>query len=172
MLSSPPSHSIFLIFHTLAMSSQNQSTPDLATVLKTLAALNSQNHQNQSENPDSESIMAPDSPPYEPAPATIPAPTLDCFIPKPAKPATSSKDAAQSKFIDATTIIDWPTGLRTVMKTFASNEAIVKDIQRVCIESVILLLVLLNSVLVDQGPARARGTMVEGSRRPHREAEG
>lgn len=83
------------------MSSNN--TPDLASVLKTLASLAPQNQQQ--------------------APLIV--------WPQSTQANHNTTPAGGAKVIDPATILDWSSGLRCVMKTVAKHDGILHEIRRV-----------------------------------------
>jgi hypothetical protein len=93
------------------MSANN--TPDLASVLKTLAGLTPQS-QRQGHATNYVHQQAPSQTWQQNAPAY-----------------TNATPASSTKVIDPATIIDWSAGLRCVMKTVAKHEDILHDIRRV-----------------------------------------
>ena len=42
------------------------------------------------------------------------------------------KEMQRQRDIDPATIIDWPTGLKCVMRTVAMNEKVISEIRKVC----------------------------------------
>ena len=93
------------------MSSNN--TPDLASVLKTLAGLAPQNQQQG----------------YVTHQIHQQAPLIAWPQIKQANQNTAT--AGDAKVIDPATILDWSSGLRCVMKTVAKHESILYEIRRV-----------------------------------------
>jgi hypothetical protein len=100
----------------LIMAANSSQVPDLASVLKTLASLAPQGqqqgitHHQQIQNI---SQAAQQWPPQ--------IPQNDVRVESGTKP----------RVIDPATIIDWPSGLKCVMKTVASHENVIKEIRRV-----------------------------------------
>ena len=108
------------------MSSNDYQTPDLASILRTLASLAPQNQHPQPQNSTQDhptSLLPranePQQPEWQQIPAQIP-------------PATqASRPLDVPKTVDPATIIDWSAGLRCIMKTVAKHENIIPDIRRV-----------------------------------------
>lgn len=53
------------------------------------------------------------------------------------------KEAQRRGGVDPATIIDWPTGLRCVMKTVAMNEKVISEIKKVRMTGFIIISYLL-----------------------------
>jgi len=106
------------------MSSNNYQTPDLATVLRTLAGLTPQNQQHAAK------LSTQDQ--SSPLPTHIGQSEPE-VLQKIAAPSVSytCMPSATQKIIDPATIIDWASGLRCVMKTVAKHEKILHEIRRV-----------------------------------------
>jgi hypothetical protein len=107
------------------MASKVYQDLDLASVLKTLASLAP-----ASQYPDNQSISS-----------TLPLAThgrdhtVQSAYSGPNNVQQLGSDPSPPpapKRVDPTTITDWSTGLRCVMKTIATNDSIVREIQRVC----------------------------------------
>jgi hypothetical protein len=112
-----------------SMASNDTPTPDLATILKTLAALGPQAHiptpQPQIQPPQIQATpLYPPQQQWTPAPAPIPQDTYRSTTPPGLPPP-------QKNLIDPATIIEWSAGLRCVMKTVAKHDNILLDIRRV-----------------------------------------
>jgi hypothetical protein len=103
-----------LAFHILlAIDMSSNNTPDLASVLKTLAGLAPQNQQQGPVTHQVHQQQAPQA------------------WSQNAQAYHNTTLAGGPKVIDPATIIDWPAGLRCVMKTVAKHENILHDIRRV-----------------------------------------
>lgn len=123
-------------YHKFTMSSSEEPTPDLASILRTLAALRPQNQQAQVEaTPQAQNNE------YAPAGAVPYQLQLQNYQQPPAhawarhEETTHSRSTTPPGFpknhVDPATIIDWSGGLRCVMKVVAKNENIVEEIKRV-----------------------------------------
>lgn len=98
--------------------------PNLADILRTLSALAPQPQQDQQQAPSNLS-----SPYHFSAPIPQPRPHFEVpSRPQPPPPAA----AAAAPTEDASKITDWPTALRCVMRSVASNERVVGEIRKVC----------------------------------------
>lgn len=123
------------------MASNDSPTPDLATILATLAGFAPQKQQtqqtvsSQSIPPILQSQPAPQNqqfqqpPPYvaQQPPHQWQYPPQNYPIPRSSTPV----DAPKVRLIDPATIIDWSSGLKCVMRTVAKQESILHDIRRV-----------------------------------------
>ncbi|TVY16440.1 hypothetical protein LARI1_G005543 [Lachnellula arida] len=116
------------------MSSNGQQTPDLASILKTLADLNSQN---QPQQPQQQSKPQPQPQPQSAAKSQVQQPSnayqqawqqqLDIASQGPKSSATVN---APPNIIEPASIIEWSAGLRCVMKTVAKHDHIINEIRR------------------------------------------
>jgi len=122
-LQSPPSSPVYSI---LDMSSNGCQTPDLASVLKTLAGLTSQNQYGQATLPSHQEHQ-----PSAQAPQVTPALLERCAQ---GTPPTASRpecsDPVYHNTVDPATITEWSAGLRCLMKTVAKHESILQEIRR------------------------------------------
>jgi hypothetical protein len=143
------------------MSSNEYQAPDLASILKTLASLAPQNQQQQGHQATQEHQADSYSPPPAQPPQQVWQPQAQ------ARPSSTLVNAP--KLIDPTTIVDWPSGLKCVMRTVAKHEKMLHEIRRV--GGLVLSRDQYSPLSVDQAPARERGSVVEGSSGSHREAE-
>ena len=124
------------------MSSNNQ-TPDLASILKTLASLAPQAQQQQVQ------------PPPQPHPLPTPFPAEQVWqqsLAQATQPSYTPIPSAAPKVVDPATIIEWSAGLRCVMKQVAKHESILQDVRRVR-SLVFSLQVNISHLLDDQGSA-------------------
>jgi hypothetical protein len=121
-------------------SSGNQTTPDLASILKTLASLAPQTQQQQVSLPKPDPFPAQQVWQQSVAQATQP----------PCTPTPSTSTA--KNVVDPATIIDWSAGLRCVMKQVTQHESIIQDIRRVCLQ-LFFLHVNVSYISDDQSPA-------------------
>jgi len=113
------------------MSANENQTPDLASILKTLANLNSQKQQQHQQQQSQETTQdrqpLPFSAPLVQEPPVIQQPQhiwqqqAPYHIPTP----------VNVRLIDPATIIDWSSGLKCVMRTVAKHENMLDDIRRV-----------------------------------------
>ncbi|TVY33778.1 hypothetical protein LOCC1_G007083 [Lachnellula occidentalis] len=119
------------------MSSNGQQTPDLASILKTLSDLNSQNQQQQSQQ---ESQPQPQSQPQSQSQPTV-KPQAQPYhayqqawqqqleiasqSQKPSAPTNTPPNV-----VEPASIIEWSAGLRCVMKTVAKHDNIINEIRR------------------------------------------
>ncbi|KAE9377118.1 hypothetical protein N431DRAFT_436368 [Stipitochalara longipes BDJ] len=102
------------------MSSNNQ-TPDLASILKTLAGLAPQGQQQQHQPP----------PQQHPLPTPFPAEQVwQQSLVQATQPSRTSTPPNVPKVVDPSTIIEWSAGLRCVMKQVAKHESILQDVRR------------------------------------------
>jgi len=114
------------------MSSNGTPTPDLATILKTLAGLAPQNQVQQAQP----ASQAPPLPVPEAFPAqqvwqqSISQATQSSRPNAAAAPFVSAKNV---NVVDPSTIIEWSAGLRCVMRQVAKHEGILQDVRRVSI---------------------------------------
>lgn len=112
-----------------------EQTPDLASILRTLASLQSQNQQTQVETttqlpstaqtPVEVQPYQPELQNYQIAPQVWPKP--EEIIPS----RSTTPPGLPKNHVDPATIIDWSSGLRCVMKVVGKNENIVEEIKRV-----------------------------------------
>ncbi|KAN0117576.1 Protein of unknown function (DUF2458) domain containing protein [Hyaloscypha variabilis] len=103
------------------MSSNNQ-TPDLASILKTLAGLTPQAQQQQSQPQ-----------PQQQHPLSTPFPAEQVWqqsLAQATQPSRTSTPPVVPKAFDPSTIIEWSAGLRCVMKQVAKHESILQDVRR------------------------------------------
>lgn len=110
------------------MSSQ---TPDLASILKTLASLAPQSQEQQ----------------FQPPQQTHPVPTPEPFpaeqvwqqsLAHATQPSRNPTPSNATKLADPSTIIEWSSGLRCVMKQVAKHENIIQDVRQVCFQAFFL----------------------------------
>ncbi|OBT65730.1 hypothetical protein VE03_03322 [Pseudogymnoascus sp. 23342-1-I1] len=96
--------------------------PNLADILRTLSALAppAQQDQQPAQNPSN---------PYHFS-APIPQPRPHFEVPSHARPQAPPPQAAAAPTQDASRITDWPTALRCVMRSVASNERVVGEIRK------------------------------------------
>jgi hypothetical protein len=111
------------------MSSNNQ-TPDLASILKTLAGLAPQAQQQQVQPPPQIHQHPPPTPfdaeqVWRQSIAQATQPTLT-----PAPPSVAVK------VVDPASIIEWSAGLRCVMKQVAKHENILQEVRRVRLQHI------------------------------------
>jgi hypothetical protein len=111
--SGPISQARSVLAISLSIEMSSNGTPDLASVLKTLAGLAPQNQQQSHATYPVQQQQAPQAWPQNP------------------QAPQSGTQAQAPKVIDPATIIDWSAGLRCVMKTVAKHENILHDIRRV-----------------------------------------
>src|SRR5580704_8404919 len=99
------------------MAASNSQVPDLASVLKTLASLAPQSqqqgiaHHQNTQNLNQAAQQLP--------------------LPRVQQNDVRAEAGIKPRAIDPATIIDWPSGLKCVMKTVASHENVIKEIRRV-----------------------------------------
>ncbi|ELR03279.1 hypothetical protein VC83_07285 [Pseudogymnoascus destructans] len=93
--------------------------PNLADILRTLSALAPQSQQGDQQTPSN-----PSNPYHFSAPIPQPRPHVE--VPSPPQPPPAAAAPAQ----DASKITDWPTALRCVMWSVASNERVVGEIRK------------------------------------------
>lgn len=97
--------------------------PNLADILRTLSALApQQQQQDQQQTPSN-----PSNPYHFSAPIPQPRPQFEV----PSRPP-QPQPAPAAPIQDASKITDWPTALRCVMRSVASNERVVGEIRKVC----------------------------------------
>lgn len=99
--------------------------PNLADILRTLSALAPQSQQ------DGQQPASNPSNPYHFS-APIPQPRPHFEVPSRPQPPPA---AAAAPIQDASKITDWPTALRCVMRSVASNERVVGEIRKVRLRS-------------------------------------
>lgn len=141
----PPSYACEGPYSTAArfktgMATASHQTPDLASVLHTLAQ-----YTPVADNPTSpstpESGVIDDGVDYEPPEATVPdlqprseqnssGPQSHPVSKQP--PAATQSRAKVSVSVDPAKITDWPNGLRHVMRTVARNDGNIARIKKVC----------------------------------------
>ena len=103
----------------MIMSSNDYQTPDLASILKTLASLPPQTHQQQSyPNPQPEVSTWP--------PQNEQPQHQQQWQSTPSAPPNAAKN-----LVDPATIVEWSAGLRCVMKTAAKHETMLSEIRKV-----------------------------------------
>jgi hypothetical protein len=90
------------------------NTPDLASVLKTLAGLTPQSQKQEHITQQA----------HQQVPSQIWPPNTQANY-------NTTIPASGTKVIDPATIIDWSAGLRCVMKTVARHESMLHEIRRV-----------------------------------------
>jgi hypothetical protein len=104
--------------------SSNSQTPDLASILKTLASLAPQAQQQQ--------VQPPPQPHSLPTPEPFPAQQVwQQSLAQATQPSRTPTPSSAPKVVDPATIIEWSVGLRCVMKQVAKHETILQDVQRV-----------------------------------------
>jgi len=107
------------------MSSNGQQTPNLASILKTLADLNSQNTQPISQPQPQSAVQTQ----VQPSSAFQHAWQQELDIasqgPKPSTPVNASLNV-----VEPASIIEWSAGLRCVMKTVAKHDGMIGEIRR------------------------------------------
>jgi len=113
----------------MASNNSDYQPPDLASVLRTLAALAPQGQQTSNPSVSSSNLRLPDP---------VQGPELQRqqqpwgqpvgHTPDPPRPITGSNPG--QKIIDPATIIDWSSGLRCVMKTVARHDSVLDEIQK------------------------------------------
>lgn len=111
--------------HSNAMSSNDNQTPDLASVLSILASLTPQTQNFTTQGPSAASFPAQNQPQEQWQQTVQPTPPPRSTTPTDPPPNTV-------KLVDPATIIEWSSGLRCVMKTVAKHETILLEIRRVC----------------------------------------
>ncbi|KAI9793211.1 MAG: hypothetical protein M1816_000632 [Peltula sp. TS41687] len=116
------------------MATVQYQPPDLASVLKTLAQFAPSRPPapasiEQSLPSSTAGDDLPEEGEYEPADAIIP-PVAAETIRRPTTTASNHLASKRPAAVDACTIIDWPNGLRCVMKTVARNDAILARIRK------------------------------------------
>ena len=118
----------FCITRTKLDEMASNPPPNLADILRTLSALAPQPEQQQQQH--HQQHQGPQNPYHFSAP--IPQPRPPFALPtQHAHPQQRPPVQAQA-VIDPAGITDWPTALRCVMKTVASNDRIVGEIRKVC----------------------------------------
>lgn len=139
-------------------------TPDLASVLRTLASISSSQRSTDLHYQPYDSRLAPQSnlniaepdDEYEPPPAQVHTsyqeqPNPQAWNQRPAYVQQVTRPSQQqANFVDPCTIIEWSAGLRCIMKTVARNESIVQEIRKVSMYHLSLLQVL--TIKDDQSP--------------------
>lgn len=111
------------------MSSSNYQTPDLASVLRTLAGLAPQSQGQHSQQPTQDPRLS--QPPAQAAEQARPGSLAQATTVRHSSSIPTPPNGQKIKIIDPATIIDWSSGLRCVMKTVAKNETMLQDIRRV-----------------------------------------
>ncbi|KAI9887954.1 MAG: hypothetical protein M1823_000211 [Watsoniomyces obsoletus] len=116
------------------MATASYQTPDLATVLQTLAQYNSPAVvSSNSIQPSSTKPVNEDEDEYEP-PETVepPQPIAQSSRPQfsPTPPVASTSTSVLPRKIDPATITDWPGALRCVMRTVAVHDASIARIKK------------------------------------------
>lgn len=113
------------------------TTPDLASILRTLASFAPQNQQHSENNvsSDPQSTFQFPARPTEQARDSLhyTAPTLESFLPTASQLNSNSKrpTPAPKINVDPTVIVEWSAGLKHVMKTVTKHENIIHEIRRV-----------------------------------------
>jgi len=135
------------------MSSNGQQTPDLASILKTLADLNSQNQQQQQSQPQPQpqsqsAVKTQVQPSHAYQQAWQQQLDIASQGPKPSAPVN-----ALPNVIEPASIIEWSAGLRCVMKTVAKHDTIINEIRRVSVSIIVLLISITDRHLDDQSSA-------------------
>ncbi|TVY68732.1 hypothetical protein LSUE1_G005691 [Lachnellula suecica] len=105
------------------MSSSGQQTPDLASILKTLADLNSQKNVQQSRPQPPPAVQAK-QPPEEFQQA------WQQELERASQPMSSTPINAPAKVIDPASIIEWSAGLRCVLRTVAKHDHIIIELRK------------------------------------------
>jgi hypothetical protein len=99
------------------MAASNSQVPDLASVLKTLASLAPQSQQQGiAHHQHTQNLNQ--------AAEQLPPPHVQ-------RNNVGAEAGTKPRVIDPATIIDWPSGLKCVMKTVVSHENVIKEIRRV-----------------------------------------
>lgn len=128
------------------MAADNRQTPDLASILRTLSGLNSQNVQKQAPPPRSTTPTAE-------VPSHLQQAWQHELERASQHPRSTISADAQPKFIDPTSIIEWSAGLRCVMKMVAKHDNIVNEIRRVRVVSLVSYNIVADPLTDDQDPA-------------------
>lgn len=126
---------LHLLRSSTEMASNDTSTPDLATILATLAGLappKPPGHQTESSQqihpiPHSQQFHQPLPYVTQQPPQQWPQSAPIYPVPRSSTPA----DTHKVRLIDPATIVDWSSGLKCVMRTVAKQESILHDIRRV-----------------------------------------
>jgi Protein of unknown function (DUF2458) len=141
----------------------DQKTPDLATVLATLAAYAPPKfppNTTHTKDGDDDVYEPPDILPQQwstQLPSQNPSQTSTNTL----RAGNAPREAPKTLSIDPKTIITWPAGLKCVMKTVARNEAILAQVRKV--NSTMYRVRVLGDTkyfLADEGAARSRDPMV------------
>ncbi|TQS37999.1 hypothetical protein Golomagni_01506 [Golovinomyces magnicellulatus] len=126
----------------MASNGYYSNPPDLASILKTLASLTPQNQyqlQPVAATASSSSLDQVNSYPHQDLVKEHRsnhhqnlAPTLESFLPTAEQINSTSlkKPVVAKNVVDPTCILDWPAGLRCVMKTVAKHESVLDEIRR------------------------------------------
>jgi hypothetical protein len=130
------------------MPSNGQQPPDLASILKTLADLNSQNGQQQSQPQPQPAVQAQVQPNHEFQQAWQQQLDIASQGPKSSTPVN-----APPTVVEPASIIEWSAGLRCVMKTVAKHDNIITEIWRVCFSIPCLLISIADCHSDDQNSA-------------------
>jgi hypothetical protein len=109
------------------MSSNENQTPGLATILKTLESLASQNRQQGQPSIQNQDASFPPRVEHPPAHQWWHQNVTQVAE----LPRTSTPVNPAIKIVDPATITEWSAGLRCVMKTVAKHENMLHDIRRV-----------------------------------------
>lgn len=149
----------------------NSTTPDLATILATLAGLAPQKQQNQQVQQNApaqplQPVLQSQPVPHHHQQFHQPLPYVAQQPPSqqwqhhppsyPVPRSTTPVEAPKVRLIDPATIIDWSSGLKCVMRTVAKQESILHDIRRVIFDPLLLPCIYGSSpYLDDQVSARA-----------------
>ena len=116
---------------TILANTMSSQTPDLASILKTLASLAPQSQQQQ--------IQPPQQPHLVPAAEPFPAEQVwQQSLAHATQPSCTPTPSSATKLVDPSTIIEWSAGLRCVMKQVAKHENIIQDVRRVCFQAFFL----------------------------------
>ncbi|KAG9248698.1 hypothetical protein BJ878DRAFT_308362 [Calycina marina] len=116
------------------MSSNSKETPDLASILATLAGLAPQKIQQTQDQAPPQEIQQPQPTQqhHQQFPAASQPPLQQWRQPVPSHVQAGSitpLEAPVGRIIDPATIIDWSSGLKCVMRTVAKQESILNDIR-------------------------------------------
>lgn len=130
--------------------SSNGQPPDLASILHTLAGLNSQKAQQQAQSQPQAAVQAQLQPSHEYQQAWQQQLDIAAQGSKPSTPIN-----APPKVVDPASILEWSAGLRCVMKTVAKHDNIINEIRRVCVPIRHLFISTTDTSSDDQGSTRA-----------------